>query len=114
MVPNTDGIQAAPRLNQKWKLWWCEWRVRILAGDMTASDDAVISPASILTRHSHHQSFHFWFNRGAAWIPSVFGTIELLGDEPSITRLGWCQAWRCRRPLGALCVPDVSPSRRGW
>jgi hypothetical protein len=48
------------------------------------SDDWVISPASILTRHSHHQSFHIRFNGGAAWILSVFGTIELLGDEPSI------------------------------
>jgi len=48
------------------------------------SDDAIISPASILTRHSHHQSFHVRFNGGAAWIVSVFGTIKLLGDEPSI------------------------------
>ena len=32
MVPNTDSIQAAPPLNRTWKLWWCEWHVRILAG----------------------------------------------------------------------------------
>ena len=48
------------------------------------SDDAVISPASILTRHSHHQGFHVRWNGGAAWILLVFGTIELLGDEPSL------------------------------
>jgi hypothetical protein len=48
------------------------------------SDDAVISPASILTRHSHHQSLHVRLNGGSGWILSVFGTIELLGDEPSI------------------------------
>jgi hypothetical protein len=48
------------------------------------SDDAVISPASILTRHSHHQSLHARFNGGAAWRLSVFGTIELLGGQPSI------------------------------
>ena len=33
-----------------------------------ASDDAVISPASILTRHAHHQSLHVRLNGGAAWI----------------------------------------------
>ena len=48
------------------------------------SDDAVISPAGILTRHSHHQGFHFRLNCGAAGILPVFGAIELLGDEPSI------------------------------
>jgi len=26
------------------------------------------------------------------------------------TRPGWCQAWQCRRPLGALCVPHASRS----
>ena len=39
MVPNTYRIQAAPPFNRTWKLWWCEWRVRILAGDMTASSE---------------------------------------------------------------------------
>ncbi len=48
------------------------------------SDDAIISPARILTRHSHHQSFHVRLNGGAAWILSVFRTIGLLGDGPSI------------------------------
>jgi hypothetical protein len=48
------------------------------------SNDAVISPASILTRHSHHQSFHVRGNGGAAWILPASGTIELLGDESSI------------------------------
>src|SRR5579859_3276310 len=38
-VPNTGDIQAAPPFNRTWKLWWCEWRVRILAGDMTASSE---------------------------------------------------------------------------
>ena len=33
------GIQAAPPFHRTWKLWWCEWRVRILAGDMTASSE---------------------------------------------------------------------------
>jgi hypothetical protein len=48
------------------------------------SDDAVISPAGVLSRHSHHQSFHFRSNRGATRILPLFGAIELLGDEPSI------------------------------
>src|ERR1700680_3429391 len=33
-------------------------------GDRT--DDAIITPASVLSCHSHHQSFHFRLNRGAA------------------------------------------------
>ena len=49
-----------------------------------SSDDAVISPAGVLSRHSHHQGFHFRSNRRAARILPMFGAIELLGDEPSI------------------------------
>ena len=28
-----------PRLLRKWKPWWCEWRERTPAGDMTASSE---------------------------------------------------------------------------
>jgi len=33
------GIRAALRLLRKWKPWWCEWRERTPAGDMTASSE---------------------------------------------------------------------------
>jgi len=74
------------------------------------SDDAIISPASILTRHSHHQSFHVRFNGGAAWIRSVFGTIELLGDEPSIPGqdgVGLCDAGDLSERLASHTPPDL-------
>jgi len=39
MAPNVGGIRAALRLLRKWKPWWCEWRERTPAGDMTASSE---------------------------------------------------------------------------
>jgi hypothetical protein len=48
------------------------------------SDDAVITPAGVLPRHPDDQGFLFGRNRRAAWILPVFGTVELLGDEPPI------------------------------
>jgi hypothetical protein len=48
------------------------------------SDDAVISPASILARHSHHQRLHVRSNSGTARIPFGVWTIEFLGDGPTV------------------------------
>ena len=48
------------------------------------TDDPVIAPAGILSRHPDHQSFHFRRDRRATWILPVFRAVELLGHEPSI------------------------------
>jgi len=48
------------------------------------SNDAVISPAGVLTSHSHRQSFRFRRNRRAANLLPVFGSIEFFSDEPPV------------------------------
>ncbi|MCU1334621.1 MAG: Carbohydrate-selective porin OprB [Bryobacterales bacterium] len=48
------------------------------------TDDSVIAPARVLSRHPNDQGFYFRRNRRAAGILSIFGPIELLGDQLTI------------------------------
>lgn len=50
------------------------------------SDDSVIAPARILSRHSHDELNNLAPNRRPPRIRTLFGTIELLGDKPSVLR----------------------------
>ena len=45
------------------------------------SDDAILSPAGVLSRHSHHQGFHFRSDRRSARILPMFRAIELLATS---------------------------------
>jgi len=74
------------------------------------SDDAVISPAGVLSRHSHHQGFHFRSHGRAARILAMFGAIELLGDEPSIPGqdgVGFGDAGDPSECLASQALPDL-------
>ena len=76
-----------------------------------SSDDAVISPAGVLSRHSHYQGFHFRWNRRAAWILPVFGAVELIGDElpiPSEDGIGLGDTGDLLKSRSAESLTDLS------
>jgi len=73
--------------------------------------DPVISPTGILFCHSHHQRFHFRFNRRAARILPVFGTIEFLSDEspiPSQNGVRFCNASDLSKRLSSQALSNFS------
>ena len=74
------------------------------------TDDAVISPAAVLSGHAHYQGFHFRWNLGAAWILPVLGAIELLGDQPSIPGqdgVGFGDAGDLSERFASQALPDL-------
>jgi len=76
-----------------------------------SSDDAVICPAVVLSRHSHHQASTSGATAGRPGYcrclePSNFLATSLRYQAKMVS------VWRHRRPLGVLFVPGVSRSRR--
>jgi len=77
------------------------------------TDDPVISPAGVFPRHPHHQGFDFRGDGRAAGILSVFGAIELLGDQCSIPSQDGVGFGGCKQPREVLCVPAASRFQPG-
>ena len=50
------------------------------------SDDPVITPAGVLSRHLDNQFLDLALNWRPTWIRTLFGTIELLSDELAVPR----------------------------
>jgi hypothetical protein len=46
-----------------------------------STNDAVISPAGVLSRYAHHQGFHFRRHGGPAGVLAMLGAIEFLGTS---------------------------------
>ena len=45
------------------------------------SDNTVVAPGAIFSRHAHHQSLQFLADRGAPWGRALLGAIKLLRHE---------------------------------
>src|SRR5260370_31121694 len=72
-------------------------------------DDAIITPAGVLTRQFHYQLFDCRIDLRAGGQSAFLRAVEFLSDDD--TRPGSYPVWRCRRfPVG-LSVPDVWQSR---
>jgi len=74
------------------------------------ADDAVVTPARVLASDTDDQRFHLGCHPGSARIGTVFGTIELAGDEAPIpiengVRLG-C-AGHLFQPFASQTFPDL-------
>src|SRR5687768_15939075 len=48
------------------------------------ANDAVVTPARVLASEANHQLFNNGLDRRSARIGTVFGAIELAGNEPAI------------------------------
>ena len=48
------------------------------------SDDAVVSPAGVLSGEAHNESFQFGCAPGPAWSGAEFRTIKFAGNEATV------------------------------
>ena len=48
------------------------------------SDDAIISPAGVLSGEAHNERFQFGRDAGPAWRSTEFGAVEFAGNEPPV------------------------------
>ena len=48
------------------------------------SDDAVVSPAGVLSGEAHNERFQFRRDAGPAWNGAEFGAVKFAGNEPPV------------------------------
>src|SRR5450759_4745525 len=48
------------------------------------SDDAVVSPAGVLSGEAHNEGFQFGRDAGPAWGSTEFGAVEFAGNKPPV------------------------------
>src|SRR5258707_11133179 len=75
-----------------------------MAEVLQRADDPVVTPAGVLPGHAHDEGFDSGVDARSAWIRPAFGSVELLGDQPSVPRRGWCRVWPRGLPSPELCV----------
>src|SRR5690242_6427552 len=60
-----------------------------LVGDLVAeigesAGDPIVAPTAVLPRHAYDQRLDLGFDAGPPWVGTMFGSIELTGDQATV------------------------------